>query len=269
MEPQLRLMCVLAHPDDAAMTLGGLLARYAAEGVGTSLVIATRGEREWSGDRDSYPGPEAVGRLREAELGRAAAELGLRDVTLLDERERELDQAEPTAIVARIAGQLRRTRPQVVVTADPLGFYGDPDHIAIGQFTAAAALAAADPSFVANPNEAAHRIAKLYYLAPDEDTLATWRAYFGRMRKLVDEVERRPAGWHHWAITTRIDAAAYWRQVWAAVCCHTSQLPQRECLESLPPEVHQRLWCMHTLYRALSTVNGGRAIEDDLFAGLR
>jgi LmbE family N-acetylglucosaminyl deacetylase len=82
-------------------------------------------------------------------------------------------------------------------------------------------------------------------------------------------VERRPPGWHPWAITTRIDAAAQWQRAWGAVRRHASQLPQRARLEALPPEIHQRLWCSHTLYRAISMVNGGRALERDLFAGLR
>ena len=43
--PELRLMCVLAHPDDESLGTGGTLAKYAAEGVATYLVTATRGER--------------------------------------------------------------------------------------------------------------------------------------------------------------------------------------------------------------------------------
>ena len=41
---RLRLLAVLAHPDDESLGFGGTLARYAAEGVGTYLVTATRGE---------------------------------------------------------------------------------------------------------------------------------------------------------------------------------------------------------------------------------
>ena len=41
----LRLMAVLAHPDDESLGLGGVLARYAAEGVEVTVVTATRGER--------------------------------------------------------------------------------------------------------------------------------------------------------------------------------------------------------------------------------
>ena len=57
MPQQLRLMCVLAHPDDESLGVGGMLAKYAAEGVATYLVTATRGERGWQGtERDLFAG---------------------------------------------------------------------------------------------------------------------------------------------------------------------------------------------------------------------
>ena len=69
----LRLMCVLAHPDDESLGTGGTLAKYSGEGIETFVVTATRGERGRFGDGVESPGPEIVGRTREAEL-RAAAE---------------------------------------------------------------------------------------------------------------------------------------------------------------------------------------------------
>ena len=50
----LRLMCVLAHPDDESLGTGGTLARYASEGVETYLVTATRGEKGRFGDSGGY-----------------------------------------------------------------------------------------------------------------------------------------------------------------------------------------------------------------------
>ena len=65
---QLRLLCVLAHPDDESLGTGGTLAKYAAEGVATYLVTATRGERGRFHDAETSPGPDIVGKAREAGL---------------------------------------------------------------------------------------------------------------------------------------------------------------------------------------------------------
>ncbi len=85
----------------------------------------------------------------------------------------------------------------------------------------------------------------------------------------VDGVDRRETGWPEWAVTTRIDTAAHWRTVWEAVACHRTQLPTYHLLERLTPDQHQALWGPQGYYRVFSLVNGGRAIERDLFEGLR
>src|SRR5216683_2480834 len=84
MAETLKLMAVLAHPDDESLGVGGILAKYAAEGIETSLVTATRGERGWFGDEHEYPGLEALGQIREAELRAAAEVLGIRSVDFLE-----------------------------------------------------------------------------------------------------------------------------------------------------------------------------------------
>lgn len=237
----LRLMCLLAHPDDEAMGTGGLLAKYAAEGVETSLVTATRGQRGWFGDPDAYPGPEALGELREAELRASAAVLGLRTLTLLDYYDGALDQAPAAEVLGRLVAEIRRLRPQVVVTFDPFGFYGHPDHIVISQLAAAALPAAADPDYACASDAPPHRVAKLYYLAPDEQVIAACDEAFGGLSMEIDGQLRTTRGWPGWAITTHIDATAYWRQAWQAVACHRSQLPEYERLAALPDELHARL----------------------------
>jgi LmbE family N-acetylglucosaminyl deacetylase len=82
--------------------MGGSLAKYAAEGVETYLLTATRGERGWLGQPEDYPGAQALGHLREAELRAAAQVLGLQEVVFLDYPDGELDQAEPAEAIARI-----------------------------------------------------------------------------------------------------------------------------------------------------------------------
>ena len=78
------MLCVLAHPDDESLGLGGMLAKYASEGIETYLITATRGERGWLGDDSTYPGLETLGKDREAELLAAARVLGIRRVDFLD-----------------------------------------------------------------------------------------------------------------------------------------------------------------------------------------
>jgi len=68
-------------------------------------------------------------------------------------------------VVAKIAGHLRRVRPDVVVTFGPDGSYGHPDHIAISQCTAAAIVESASTDSPDQRDMALHRVAKLYYMA--------------------------------------------------------------------------------------------------------
>src|SRR5579859_1195049 len=191
MAETLKLMCVLAHPDDESLGTGGILAKYAAAGVETYLVTATRGERGWTGAPQDYPGPAALGQIREGELHAAAAVLGLREVRFLDYIDGDLDQADPREAIARIAGHLRRVRPQIVVTFGPDGAYGHPDHIAICQFTSAAVVVAADPAFATPPADGwpAHRVAKLYYSVWTQAEFAIYQSVFGDQVMPVDGVD--------------------------------------------------------------------------------
>lgn len=260
-----RLLCVFAHPDDESLATGGILAKYAAEGVQTYLITATRGERGWQGDPDANPGLAELGRIREHELTLAARELLLREVNFLDYCDGDLDRADPNVVISQIAAQIRRIRPQVVVTFDPSGYYGHPDHIAISQQTTAAITVAAATDSATAPS---HQVTKLYYVAPTHATIEQYEAVLGRLVMTIDGIERSAAAWPEWAITTRIDASAYWPQVVRAIACHRSQIRGYETLIRLPAAIQRALWGNQTFYRALSLVNGGRTIETDLFAGV-
>jgi LmbE family N-acetylglucosaminyl deacetylase len=268
-------MAVLAHPDDESLGVGGTIAKYAAEGVDVFLVTATRGDGgRFHGHRrgdERHPGQLALGHIRETELRAAASVLGVREVSVLGYPDQHLDRADPHEAIGRIATQLRRVRPDVVVTFGPDGAYGHPDHIAISQFTTAAVVAAADAAFAVESDAAAarpHSVSKLYYLAWPE---STWGAYQSAVRTLsatVDGVERHATSWPDWAITTMIDTSEVWPTVWQAVSCHESQLAAYERLRDLTPEHHRALWGRQSFYRAFSIVNGGRARETDLFEGV-
>jgi len=263
-----KLLSILAHPDDESMGAGGIFAKYAAEGVETYLITATRGERGWSDKEKEYPGPQALGNIRERELRAAAEVLGIKEVHLLGYMDGELDQADPGEVIGKLVDLLREIRPQVVVTFDPTGYYGHPDHIAISQFTMAAVLAAADAGYWGGKGLAPHRVSKVYYLAASSFEQAVYQSAFGDLVMKVDGAERKAQPWADWAITTWIDTRDYWELVWKAISCHRTQLPDYEALKELPEEAQKSLWGTQTLYRALSTVNGGREVEYDLFSGL-
>ncbi len=266
----LRLMCVLAHPDDETFGTGGLLLHSAAQGVETSLICATRGERGWHGSPETHPGLEALGRIREAELRAAVHLLGLREAHFLDYVDGDLDQADPAEAAGRIARRLRQVRPQVVVTMSPDGYYGHPDHIAISQFTQAAVTIAADPTYPGLEALPPHRVSKLYYSVDSQKLVEFIHARFGVVYNMpVDGVERQHVGWAEWAITTRLDVRAHWRRVVAAGRCHQSQHADYGPLLDQPNEVQEQLWGTANLYRVFSLVNGGRQVEHDLFEGLR
>ena len=268
---RLRLLAVLAHPDDESLGFGGVLARYAAEGVETQLVTATLGQkgrlRGTPPGGPGHPGPDRMAEMREAELRAAAQVLGIRELVLLRYMDGELDRVDPREAVTRIAAEIRRLKPHVVITFDPLGAYGHPDHIAICQFTTAAAVAAADPALALSA--APHAIAKLYYRAAEAAFLGAYQEAFKRLTSLVDGVEREASPWPRWALTTFVETREQWPTVWKAVTCHDSQIAAYEKLKHLSPEAHEGLWGHQGFYRAFSTVNGGRAIETDLFEGLR
>jgi LmbE family N-acetylglucosaminyl deacetylase len=146
MSEKLRLMCVLAHPDDETLGNGSTLAKYAAEDVEIHLVTATRGERGWNGDEKDFPGLEALGKIRETELRCAAQTLGIHRVYFLDYTDGELDQADPGEAVGKIAGHIREVKPHVVLTFGPEGAYGHPDHIAISTVYSGSLGLRADPN---------------------------------------------------------------------------------------------------------------------------
>lgn len=265
----LRLLAIFPHPDDETLGLGGTLARYRAEGIGTYLLCATHGERGWNGPEDENPGFEMMARIREAELGCAAGHLGLTEVWLLDYIDGEVEQANPAEIIGQITSLIRRVRPQVVVTFGPDGSYGHPDHIALAQFSAGALLTAADPAYRDPEERSPHRVSKYYQLVDSKRFVAAVQDAIGTISMEVDGVERRHFGWDEWAITTRLDTAAWFETVWQAVLCHQSQLPGYGPMIDLPQETLRGFWSEATFIRIFSLVNGGRVLEDDLFAGLR
>ena len=77
------------------------------------------------------------------------------------------------------------------------------------------------------------------------------------------------SAWPDWSITTRLDTWMQWPIVWRAVQCHRTQNAIYANLASLSDAEHEAIWGSQAYYRVFSTVNGGRALETDLFTGVR
>lgn len=169
------MLVVLAHPDDETFGMGGTLAYYARRGVQVHLICATRGE---VGEMDPQymRGFATPGDRREAELRCAAETLGLAGVYFLGYRDSGMpgsaDNTHPQALFAqpveavslRIVEYIRRLKPQVVVTFDPIGGYRHPDHIAIHNATVKAFHQAGEAlAEVGEPVLPPYQPAKLYY----------------------------------------------------------------------------------------------------------
>ena len=167
-----RLLAVLAHPDDETFGTGGTLALYAHQGAEVHLACATAGEvGEAPPDLKGFT---SVGEMRKSELRCAAQTLGLTEVHFLGYRDSGMsgspDNRHPNALasapaeqVARqVAALIRRLRPHVVITFDPIGGYRHPDHIAIHNATVAAFRIAGDSS-VPLDGLPAHTPQKLYF----------------------------------------------------------------------------------------------------------
>jgi N-acetylglucosamine malate deacetylase 2 len=150
------LMVVLAHPDDESFPIGGTLAKAAATGHRVHLVTATRGEA-------GIPGKTAAETavIRETELRRACAELGVEQLTFLDYRDGQLAIIPDRNGRDRLLALMRQTRPDVVVTFGPDGISGHPDHIAVYRWT----TAAFDRLQQESPGPR-----RLYYIAPSAAT---------------------------------------------------------------------------------------------------
>jgi LmbE family N-acetylglucosaminyl deacetylase len=256
------LMAITAHPDDETLGFGGVLAKYASEGAYVSLVTATRGEHgKYFGHAPGtpeHPGTAALAQIRERELYAAASVLGIGSVTLLDYGDSHVDQANSFDATETIANEIRRLRPDVVVTFGADGAYGHPDHIAVSQFATAAILTASD----------VHRVSKLYYLAWNQAAFDTYQAAFKKLVSMVDGVERQASPWTDWSITTVVDTRRWTDVIWRAVECHGSQTGAYQSLRQLDAAGRESVWGFLSFYRAISLVNGGRKREADLFEGL-
>lgn len=153
-----RVLAVLAHPDDESFGLGGTLALYAQRGYETYYVCATRGE-VGTVDEEHLKGFKDTAEMRTDELMRAAKELGLKEVIFLGYRDSGMPGVDanhhPDAqinhpieeVAGKVVKHIRKIKPEIVITFDPIGGYKHPDHIHIHKATVLAFANAEDETF--------------------------------------------------------------------------------------------------------------------------
>jgi LmbE family N-acetylglucosaminyl deacetylase len=262
----LTLLLVHAHPDDEASTTGGILAKYAAEGIRTVLVTCTNGEL---GDHpEAKPGEEAhsteeVVELRLRELRASCDVLGVQHLELLGYHDSgmmgwEANDAPgsfwsmPVDEAAKpLIAILEKYQPQVVVTYDDYGFYGHPDHIQAHRITIAAL-------------DAIGSDAKLYFPAFKRSDMPAFLAALEEAGLEPPELDEDSFGSPDEAIGASIDCVAQVPQKWAALEAHASQRANIPFLD-FPDSVFATAFGVEHFQRARPAAG---TTETDLFAGV-
>jgi len=299
-----RMVLVHAHPDDEAIGNGATMARYAAEGVHVTLVTCTRGEEGEIIPTDlghlAAHREDGLGEHRVAELAAAMAALGVRDHRFLDEvgygfgpahyrdsgmaygPDREvipLPDPRPDAFALvdvrdaaqRLAAVLREVRPQVVVTYEPGGGYGHPDHVQAHRV----AMLAVDLAAQAGPGGAAWEVPKVYWNVVPEGMMRS------AMEAMTAEGENPFEEWMSGPppsmvvpdelVTSGIDGAAYFESKARAMRAHASQISVDSPFFALSNRIGRPIMGME-FYRLVRGEPGGprdaAGRETDLFGGL-
>ncbi|MDT9685664.1 N-acetyl-1-D-myo-inositol-2-amino-2-deoxy-alpha-D-glucopyranoside deacetylase [Streptomyces sp. TRM76323] len=290
--PARRLLLVHAHPDDESINNGATMAKYAAEGALVTLVTCTRGEEgevippalaHLAPDRDDRLGPHRVG-----ELAAAMKELGVTDHRFLggpgrfrdsgmmgvpqNHREGAFWNAPVDAAAAHLVEVVREVRPQVLVTYDPDGGYGHPDHIQAHRVAMRAAELAADPAY--GPDLGApHTIAKIYWnrvpRSVAEEGFAALRAATGVTFPSIADIGDVPGVVDDELVTTEIDGTAYADRKTAAMGAHATQIAVQGRFFALSNALGQPVF-VHEYYELARGASGAPAgeRETDLFAGV-
>ncbi|MGH2378006.1 MAG: PIG-L family deacetylase [Candidatus Limnocylindria bacterium] len=253
------LLVALAHPDDETFGVGGVMARAAGEGHSVVIVCATRGEAGEIAD-PAMATAETLGAVREAELRAAAAALGVRDVRFLEYRDSGMagtpENGHPQALVnadaATLVGQLvdaiRDVRPDVVVTFEPGGLYGHPDHMTISQRVTSAVEAAAKPE----GKGGRHEVRRLYFIALPKSTIVEMKA----------AAEAAGAGWGVGldlesapddADCIAVDVTGSIAQKLAAIDAHATQ---RGTIDKMPAEFRDRMFATEWFMLARGAADG-------------
>ncbi len=287
-----RLLLVHAHPDDETITTGATMARYAASGARVTLVTCTRGEEgevavgalaHLAAGHD-----DALGAHREGELAAAMAELGVTDHRFLGGAGRYRDsgmigtppnerpdcfwRTDPREAAGHLAAVIREVRPQVVVTYDPDGGYGHPDHVQAHRVTTLAVALAADPGY--RPGSGTpHRADRVFWVCVSrpvvEERLAALAAT-GELHPFegIADVAEVSGVVGAAEVDVVVDAGALVARKAAALRAHATQVVVDGDRFALTTLRAQPILATEYFRLADGVPLGGDAPGDDLFAGL-
>jgi LmbE family N-acetylglucosaminyl deacetylase len=133
----LKLMCVVAHPDDECFGFGGALALAADRGIETHVICMTDGQAA-TNRGDAVSGDE-LGRMRREEFAASCKVLGISSHELMDFHDARLEFVDFSKTTGLLVERMRRFRPNVVLTfGTDGGLNTHADHMMVSMLTTAA-----------------------------------------------------------------------------------------------------------------------------------
>ena len=165
-----KAMVIFAHPDDAEIGSGGVVAKWAAAGCEVAYVLCTNGA---AGTADGALAPAGLAKKRAAEQRAAADFMGVRHVVMLGYPDGGLEDTR--GFLGDVVGAIRRYRPHTVFVHDPYRIKGfqHRDHRKAG-ITATDAVYpyARDhlhfPEHLTRDGLEPHKVRELWYWGADE-----------------------------------------------------------------------------------------------------
>ena len=282
--PGLRLLACFAHPDDEAFPVGGVLARNVAEGRRVRLVTTTLGEE---GDirQEGAATKETLGEVRRIELSCAVRALRLESHALLEYRDsgmagweandhpRAYIKAPEDEVVERFVREIREFRPQVVLTFEPGGLYGHPDHIAVSKHATKAFDLASNPT--AFPDQLKNGLEtytpqRLFYSARPKGFRLEWAT---KLREVgIDFPMPSPEQLEHGnppeEIHLELDVSDHLETKMACIICHRTQVAPDWPYHRVPREVAAWVLGREFYIRARPDVASTETVPPDFFEGI-
>ena len=280
----MRLLACFAHPDDEAFPVGGVLAQHAGRGVEVRLVTTTLGE-EGEIRQEGAATRETLGEIRRVELSCAVRALGLESHEVLAYRDSGMAgwesnnhpeafiNADARVVVERLVLEMRRFRPQVVLTFGPDGLYGHPDHIAICNHTTEAFGLAGDPS--AFPGQltdgiTTHHPERLFYSVRPQGFRREWAESLrgAGIDFPLPTPEQETQGVPREELHLELDVSDRLENKMACILCHRTQVAPDWPYHRVPRTVACRILGREFYVRAHPPLATGEQVTGDFFEGI-